>query len=43
MKTGEYAMSLQELKQPDWILRCNYLKSLVSDRKLHGLDEKQLS
>jgi hypothetical protein len=36
-------MSLQESRPPDWVLKCNYLKSLVSSNHLSGLDEKQLS
>ena len=43
MNSGEYVMSNQNYQDPDWILRCNYLRSLIAGKQINGLDDKQLS
>ena len=43
MNSGEYVMSIQNNPNPDWILRCNYLRSLIAGKQINGLDDKQLS
>ena len=43
MNSGEYVMSIQNNPDPDWILRCNYLRSLIAGKQINGLDDKQLS
>ena len=36
-------MSVQNNEDPDWILRCNYLRSRIAGKQINGLDDKQLS
>ena len=43
MNSGEYVMSIQNNPDPDWILHCNYLSSLIAGKQINGLDDKQLS
>ena len=41
MNSGEYVLSIQNNQDSDWILRCNYLRSLIAGKQITGLDEKQ--